>query len=164
MTLGFAPPQLIASGLPEVTKAEKVRHEIERLGMDVSHHMLEFYAPFLNAIGAVKSSQLLEQRSGAQVLIAGVKVALQTPPIRSGKRVIFLSIDDGYGCSDATFFTDTHERFASTLYSSSLFLVRGHTRRTGERGISVRATGAWDLQSAYRSWKESTSSESNVAI
>jgi error-prone DNA polymerase len=164
MTLGFAPPQLIASGLPEVTKAEKVRHEIERLGMDVSHHMLEFYAPFLNAIGAVKSSQLLEQRSGAQVLIAGVKVALQTPPIRSGKRVIFLSIDDGYGCSDATFFTDTHEKFASTLYSSSLFLVRGHTRRTGERGVSIRATGAWDLQTAYRSWKESTSSESNVAI
>ncbi|MEY3687159.1 MAG: hypothetical protein RLZZ73_1017, partial [Actinomycetota bacterium] len=164
MTLGFTPPQLIASGLPEITKAERLRHEVERLGMDVSHHMLEFYAPFLNAIGAVKSSELLKQRSGAEVLVAGVKVALQTPPIRSGKRVIFLSIDDGYGCSDATFFTDTHEKFASTLYSSSLFLVRGHTRRTGERGVSIRATGAWDLQTAYRSWKESTSSESNVAI
>ena len=92
------------------------------------------------------------------MLVAGVKVALQQPPVRSGKRVIFLSVDDGYGCSDATFFSDTHERFAATLFSSKLLLVRGIIRRTGAKGISIRATGAWELGSAYESFTAKKSS------
>ena len=155
MTFGFTPPALISSGLPDITTNERVRHEVERLGMDITHHMLEFYAPFLNAMGVVRSCDLLAQRSGAEVLVAGVKVALQTPPIRSGRRVIFLTLDDGYGCSDCTFFSDVQTSSAGLLYSTSLILVRGVTRRTGERGISIRATGAWDLRNAYEKWQNS---------
>jgi error-prone DNA polymerase len=120
--------------------------------------MIEFYGEFLNAIGAVRSSDLLKQRSQSSVLVAGVKVAMQTPPIRSGKRVIFLTLDDGYGLSDSTFFTDVQGAYANVLYSTSLLLVRGVTRRTGAKGISIRATGAWDLRAAYESWsaKQST--------
>jgi len=152
MVFGFAPPDVEASGLPAMGAAEKVRNEVERLGMDISHHMLEFYAPFLNAIGAVKSSDLLSLRSQSEVLVAGIKVAMQTPPVRSGRRVIFLTLDDGYGCTDSTFFSDAQEGFASTLYSSSILLVRGTTRRTGDRGISINANGAWDLRAAYEKW------------
>ena len=152
MTFGFKAPDLKPSGLPDLNRAEKVKTEIETLGMEVSSHMLSFYGHFLNSIGAVKSSDLLKQRSGSSILVAGVKVALQQPPVRSGKRVIFLSIDDGFGCSDATFFTDTHEEFAQTLFSSKLLLVRGVVRRTGPKGVSIRATGAWDLGAAYESF------------
>jgi error-prone DNA polymerase len=155
MTFGFTPPTLIASGLPDLNVSERVRHEVERLGMDITHHMLEFYAPFLNAIGAVRSCDLLKQRSSSQVLVAGIKVALQTPPIRSGRRVIFLTLDDGYGCSDSTFFTDRQESRAGLLYSTSLLLVQGVTRRTGDKGISIRATNAWDLRIAYEKWQTS---------
>ena len=83
---------------------------------------------------------------------------MQTPPVRSGKRVIFLTLDDGYGWSDSTFFTAVQGEYANVLYSTSLLLVRGVTRRTGARGISIRATGAWDLRAAYESWsaKQST--------
>ena len=63
LTFGFAPPVLIPSGLPELRESEKVQHEVERLGMDITHHMIEFYGEFLNAIGAVRSSELLKQRS-----------------------------------------------------------------------------------------------------
>ena len=152
MVFGFAPPDIAASGLPAMGSAEKVRNEVERLGMDITHHMLEFYAPFLNTIGAVKSSDLLSLRSQSEVLVAGIKVAMQTPPVRSGRRVIFLTLDDGYGCTDSTFFSDAQEGFASTLYSSSILLVRGKTRRTGDRGISINANGAWDLRAAYEKW------------
>jgi error-prone DNA polymerase len=121
--------------------------------MDISHHMMEFYAEFLNQIGAVKSSDLIKQRSNSSVLVAGVKVILQTPPIRSGKRVIFVTLDDGNGCSDATFFEDAQRSYAETLYNSKLLLVRGNLRRTGARGVSIRATGAWDLSAAYEKWR-----------
>jgi error-prone DNA polymerase len=158
MNLGFEPPALISSGLPAMTPAESVKYEVDRLGIDMSRHMIEFYGDFLNAIGAVRSSDLLKQRSQSSVLVAGIKVAMQTPPVRSGKRVIFVTLDDGYGLSDSTFFTDVQGEYANVLYSTSLLLVRGITRRTGARGISIRATGAWDLRAAYESWstKQST--------
>ena len=161
MNLAFVPPTLITSGLPDMNSAEIVRHEVERLGIDISRHLIEFYSDFLNSIAAVRSSQLLEARSGSSVLVAGIKVAMQTPPVRSGKRVIFLTLDDGYGCSDSAFFSDAQAIYASTLYSSSLLLVRGITRRTGARGISINATGAWDLRAAYESWR---TKESTLAI
>jgi error-prone DNA polymerase len=158
MNLGFESPALISSGLPAMTAAESVKYEVDRLGIDMSRHMIEFYGEFLNAIGAVRSSDLLKQRSQSSVLVAGIKVAMQTPPVRSGKRVIFVTLDDGYGLSDSTFFTDVQSEYANVLYSTSLLLVRGVTRRTGARGISIRATGAWDLRAAYESWstKQST--------
>jgi error-prone DNA polymerase len=154
LTLGLMPPPLEPSGLPELTQSEKIFHEVDLTGMDISHHMLEFYGDFLNHIGAIKSSDLIHQRSGATVLVAGVKVALQTPPIRSGRRVIFLTLDDGNGCNDITFFEDAQESSAALLYSSWLFLVRGEVRRTGPRGISIRATQAWELGASYAKWRD----------
>jgi error-prone DNA polymerase len=152
MSLGFL-PEFIETGLPNITKSDQVKNELNLLGMEVSHNVIEFYSDFLNSIGAVKSSELLSYRSQTEVLVAGVKVALQTPPIRSGKRVIFLTLNDGYGCSDLTFFEDTQDSYAELLYSTSLFLVRGITRRTGARGISIRATKAWDLTASYERWR-----------
>jgi len=158
LTLGLTPPPLEPTGLPDLTHSEKIYHEVDLTGMDISHHMIEFYGEFLNHIGAIKSSDLIYQRSGSTVLVAGVKVALQTPPIRSGRRVIFLTLDDGNGCNDITFFEDAQESSAALLYSSWLFLVRGEVRRTGPRGVSIRATQAWELSASYAKWREQSRS------
>ena len=159
LTLGLTPPPLEASGLPDLTASERVRHEVDITGMDISRHMLEFYGEFLNHVGAVKSSDLIHRRASESVLVAGVKVALQTPPVRSGRRVIFLTLDDGFGCSDITFFEDVQNSCASLLYSSSLFLVKGEIRRTGPRGLSIRAIKAWELGDSYSMWRNLNSRE-----
>ena len=153
MVLGLTPPPLESSGLPRLSSAEEVRHELDLTGMDISRHMLEFYGEFLNHVGAVRSSDLIHKRSGESVLVAGVKVALQMPPIRTGKRVIFLTLDDGHGCNDVTFFEDIQQSSGNLLFTSSLFLVRGEVRRTGPRGISLRATQAWELTDSYEKWR-----------
>jgi len=153
MVLGLTPPPLEASGLPEMSSAEEVRHELDLTGMDISRHMMEFYGEFLNHVGAVRSSDLIHKRSGESVLVAGVKVALQMPPIRSGKRVVFLTLDDGFGCNDVTFFEDIQQSSGSLIFSSTLFLVRGEVRRTGPRGVSLRATQAWELTESYEKWR-----------
>jgi error-prone DNA polymerase len=66
---------------------------------------------------------------------------------------MFLTLDDGYGCNDSTFFEDAQDKYAMTLRNSSLLLVKGVIRRTGPKGLSLRATGAWDLSSAYAKWR-----------
>jgi error-prone DNA polymerase len=149
MELG--PPE--GSGLPEFTDAELVRAELEVLGLDASRHVIGFYRHFLAAIGAVPACDLLTCRSGAEVLVAGVKVATQTPPIRSGRRVVFVTLDDGTGCTDSTFFEDAQGPYAATVFHSWLLVIRGVLRRTGSRGISLRATGAWELPALHEAWE-----------
>ncbi|MGY1697260.1 DNA polymerase III subunit alpha [Geodermatophilus sp. SYSU D00814] len=141
------------SGLPEFTDAELVRAELEVLGLDASRHVVDFYRPFLSAVGAVPAGELLGCRSGAEVLVAGVKVATQTPPIRSGRRVVFVTLDDGTGCTDSTFFEDVQGPYAATVFHSWLLVIRGVLRRTGPRGVSIRATGAWELPALYEAWE-----------
>jgi error-prone DNA polymerase len=141
------------SGLPEFTDAELVRAELEVLGLDASRHVVDFYRPFLAAIGAVPAGELLTCRSGAEVLVAGVKVATQTPPIRSGRRVVFVTLDDGTGCTDSTFFEDAQGPYAATVFHSWLLVIRGVLRRTGPRGVSLRATGAWELPALHEAWE-----------
>jgi error-prone DNA polymerase len=141
------------SGLPEFTDAELVRAELEVLGLDASRHVVDFYKPFLAALGAVPAGELLGCRSGAEVLVAGVKVATQTPPIRSGRRVVFVTLDDGTGCTDSTFFEDAQGPYAATVFHSWLLVIRGVLRRTGPRGVSLRATGAWELPALHEAWE-----------
>ncbi|HEX2072786.1 MAG TPA: OB-fold nucleic acid binding domain-containing protein, partial [Geodermatophilus sp.] len=141
------------SGLPEFTDAELVRAELEVLGLDASRHVVDFYRPFLASIGAVPAGELLGCRSGAEVLVAGVKVATQTPPIRSGRRVVFVTLDDGTGCADATFFEDAQGPYAATVFHEWLLVIRGVLRRTGPRGVSLRATGAWELPALHEAWE-----------
>ena len=109
--------------------------------------------PFLDAIGAVPAGEMLGCRSGAEVLVAGVKVATQTPPIRSGRRVVFVTLDDGTGCTDSTFFEDAQGPYAATVFHSWLLVIRGVVRRTGPRGVSLRATGAWELPALHEAWE-----------
>ena len=122
-----------------------VQAELEILGIDVSHHVIDFYKPLLQALNVVSSSNLLNTRSNQEIFVAGVKVAAQTPPVRSGKRVIFVTLDDSTGPIDAAFFEDTQADYSHTLLNSWTLLMRGVTRRTGPRGVSVRGTGCWAL-------------------
>ncbi len=152
------------SGLPEMTTLERTRAELEILGLDVSQHAVAPYDPLLDALGVTRSRDLLRRRSRSELLVAGVKVATQTPPIRSGRRVVFLTLDDGTGPVDATFFEDAQGPWATTVFAGWLLLVRGHLRRTGPRGVSLRATGAWELAPLDALWRQGRSSEAGLAL
>jgi error-prone DNA polymerase len=145
LDLGDEPRVLAGSGLPTMTAQDQTMAELDVLGMDVSGHVTRTYQPLLQALGVTAANRLLEHRNGAQVLVAGAKVATQTPPVRSGRRVVFLTLDDGTGPSDATFFEDVQGPYAATVFHSWLLVVRGVLRRTGPRGRSIRAEAAWEM-------------------
>nr|WP_227464748.1 DNA polymerase III subunit alpha [Nocardioides lijunqiniae] len=153
LDLGDGPREGEVSGLPEMTAAESMAAELEILGLDVSRHVVDDYAAFLDDLGVTRSKDLLGQRSRSELLVAGVKVATQTPPIRSGRRVVFLTLDDATGPVDATFFEDAQGPYAETVFHSWLLVVRGELRRTGYRGVSLRATGCWELPLLHALWQ-----------
>jgi error-prone DNA polymerase len=157
LDLGDAPIDPLVGGsthgLPELTAAEQVRAELEVLGLDASRHVLSGYEPFLATLPLTRARDLLRRRTHSQVLVAGVKVATQTPPIRSGRRVVFVTLDDATGPLDATFFDTAQAGYAATLFHSWLLVIRGTLRRTGPRGISLNASGCWDLTVLHDAWE-----------
>ena len=140
---GFA--ELVPAGeLRELTAAERVEAELDILGLDLSQHVLGFHAGLLAGLGVVLAGDLHRCRPGARVLVAGVKVAVQTPAVRSGQRVIFATLDDPTGLADLTFFESVQERCAARVFGSWLLLVAGRIRRAG-RAVSVTGAECWDL-------------------
>ncbi|ABS06057.1 PHP domain-containing protein [Kineococcus radiotolerans] len=122
------------------TPEQQVSTELASTGMDLQQHILTPHLPELRRRGFTPAERLLEVRTDVDVLVAGVRVATQTPPVRSGRRVVFLTLDDGTGCVDVTVFADVQETTSHhLLYRASLLLVTGQVRRTGPRGVSVRA-------------------------
>ncbi|MFD6149995.1 DNA polymerase III subunit alpha [Streptomyces sp. NPDC060243] len=133
------------AGLPDLDETERLSAELGVLGMDASRHLMGDHQEFLRELGVVSARRLREAPHGATVLVAGAKAATQTPPIRSGKRVVFTTLDDGTGLVDLAFFDDSHERCAHTVFHSWLLLVRGTVQRRGPRSLSVVGTVAWNL-------------------
>ncbi|MEU3086562.1 DNA polymerase III subunit alpha [Streptomyces massasporeus] len=134
-----------SAGLPDLTSSERLSAELGVLSMDASRHLMDDHRVFLDELGVVSARRLSEARHGETVLVAGAKAATQTPPIRSGKRVIFSTLDDGTGLVDLAFFDDSHDACAHTVFHSWLLLVRGVVQRRGPRSLSVVGAAAWNL-------------------
>jgi len=148
---------LLPTGNRAPTKVEMVQNEMAITGMDVTDHQLSEFQELLDELGVVRASELVNLRSNTEVLVAGVRIATQTPPMRSGKRVVFISLDDGTGCADATFFDEAQRRCAHLLFQNRLLLISGKTRRTGVRGVSILAENAFDLRALWLERKQKAS-------
>jgi error-prone DNA polymerase len=129
----------------DYSDAEVVRAELQVLGMDASRHIISFFEPLLADLGVTRTRDLSHHRGGDKVMVAGVKVASQTPAIRSGQRIIFLTLDDATGLVEVTVFESVQPKVAKTVFHSYAMVVWGELRRTGVKGLSVVAEEIWDL-------------------
>jgi error-prone DNA polymerase len=132
------------------TDAEVVRAELEVLGLDATRHVASFYGGLFRDLGVVRAEDVWRCRADEWVMVAGVKVASQTPAIRSGQRIIFLTLDDGTGPLEITVFESVQPKVAKTVFHAFAMVVWGQVRRTGKRGVSVVAEDVWDLTALHR--------------
>jgi error-prone DNA polymerase len=71
--------------------------------------------------------------AGQQVLVADARASTQTSPIAGGRRIIFVTLENGSGLVDLAFFEDSHPACAHTVFHSGLLLVRGTVQVRGTR-------------------------------
>lgn len=134
------------SGLREMSSREVLDAELQVLKIDVSQHLMEHHHRLLREeIGATDARHLRAMHPGQSVLVAGVRASTQTPPIPSGKRVIFVTLEDGSGLVDLAFFEDSHEDCAHTIFHNGLLLARGTVEARGPRRTVVGQM-VWDLE------------------
>jgi error-prone DNA polymerase len=148
------PPAPPGWSFPDYTDAERVRAELEVLGLDATRHLASFFEPLLDDLGVVRARDLPRHRGGEWVMVAGVKVASQTPAVRSGQRIVFLSLDDGTGVTEVTVFERTLAKVARTVFHAYAMAVWGRLRRTGVRGVGIIAEDVWDLAALHRARRD----------
>ncbi|MFE4593440.1 DNA polymerase III subunit alpha [Streptomyces laurentii] len=146
-------------GLPDLDGAERLSAELGILGIDASRHLMGDHQEFLRELGVVPARELRAAEHGRTVLVAGAKVATQTPPIlrraasgpygktaaREPQRIVFVTLDDASGLIDLAFFADSQASSAHTIFHSGLLLVRGKVQRRGPRSLTVAGSAAWNL-------------------
>ncbi|MFJ9521874.1 DNA polymerase III subunit alpha [Kitasatospora sp. NPDC101801] len=139
------------SGLPGMTPGEELQAELDVIGLDASRHLMTEHHELLAELGVTPSAQLRAVENGEIVLVAGAKVAIQTPPQKSGRRTIFVTLDDGSGRPvDLAFFSGPEaEAAAHTLFHTWQLVVRGQLQHRG-KAVSVVGQRAWDLNELAR--------------
>ncbi|MER8237017.1 DNA polymerase III subunit alpha [Streptomyces sp. NPDC094049] len=145
LPLDTGPLTAEGSGLREMTVREQVQAELGLIQIDLTRHLMEDHHRLLREIGATDATHLKALHPGQKVLVAGVRASTQTPPIASGKRIIFVTLEDGSGLVDLAFFEDSHEVCAHTIFHCGLLLVRGTVEARGPRRTVVGEM-VWDLE------------------
>ncbi len=145
-----SPPEKQDFSWNDYTDAEVVKAELEVLGLDVTRHVVSFFEPLLADLGVTRARDLRRCRQNAWVMVAGVKIASQTPAVRSGQRIIFVSLDDATGPIEVTVFESVQPKVARTVFHAYALAVWGQLRRTGVQGMSVTAEEVWDLTELHR--------------
>lgn len=123
--------------------------ESDLMQVTASTHVMVPFRDDLERRGLIKSTALKWKSHGHMVRTAGRVIIIHTPPTRSGKRVMFLTLEDEDGLFDVTVFQDVQARYAKKILSSTVLLVEGVLNRFGLRGISVLARRFWTLREFY---------------
>jgi DNA polymerase III alpha subunit len=141
----FSPPS--RAGLERQWSLEdKVRSELELLGLTVSCHPLQLYEEELRKMGVRMSYELPAMGDEVSVTVAGVYERAQNPWMRSGKRTMFLTLEDAYGLFECVCFESKLDRIAPVVARASYFLVRGRLQNNHKRGLAIVAEEVFDLE------------------
>lgn len=132
------PPIAATTPVADFTLPERVRHEQAALGFTISAHPMQLLRPGLDRRGFLATSRLASLSTGTAVRVAGLVVRPQRPSTRSGKPVVFFTLEDECGLIDITVFGDVYQRDGRAIFTQPALAVAGRLARRG-CGISITA-------------------------
>ena len=107
----------------DFTPIQSFAAETEILGFCVHKHAMEFYRSSLARWGALTASEIAQAKPGQLVRAAGLVVRPHRPPTKSGRSVIFLSLEDETGSEDGV--RKRYQKAGAAIFGSAALLVEG---------------------------------------
>jgi error-prone DNA polymerase len=133
----FANPQsLIPNPLPRMTETDRLNSDFRGTHLTIGRHPMAFHREKMNALGVTPASQLKFVRNGRVVRIAGCIICRQRPGTAKG--LIFLSIEDETGVSNAVVMPDVFDRERKTILNNSYLVIDGEMQNV-DNVYTVRA-------------------------
>ena len=135
--------------VPDFSFKEKFLQEYSVLGLNVGSHLMTFLRPKLRQ-RHIASSQELEQSSpGRNVSAAGIVIRPHRPPTKSGRTVVFLTLEDEFGMIDVTIFENVYQKYGHIIFTEPALIVRGRLEQRGNaKSIIARKVEALPLAAA----------------
>jgi len=121
--------------IEDFTDQQKCGHERDILGFSPVWHPLQFVRPKLIREGVLTAQQIKQQRPAGPGKVAGLLIRPHRPPTRSGRTVVFFTLEDETGLLDITVFEDVYQQYGKEIFSSSVLLVEGHLTHRGAASI-----------------------------
>jgi len=122
---------------------ERDLREYYALGLTVERHLMQHWRPRLRGRGVSDCARARRLPHGHPVTVAGLCIRPHRPPTKSGRTVVFLTLEDETGLIDVTVFEDVYMRWGADLFVSPLLLVSGRIdRRDGALSITAERVAA----------------------
>jgi len=135
------PQTTVLNSIADFTDQEKCCHDWDILGFSPTWHPLELVRLKLADEGVFTNQQIKEQRPNGSVKTAGLLIRPHRPPTRSGRTVVFFTLEDETGLLDVTVFQNVYEQYGKEIFSSSVLLVEGHLDHRGTASIVADRIG-----------------------
>ena len=131
--------------LPSWSLEDRVRAELNILGLNVSAHPLAFLREQTRALRVTPCAELPNVPHGRRVRLAGVLERAQMPWIRSGHRTLFLTLEDETELCQVVVFNDAYLKYGRILKDALYFYVEGVLQNDEEHGLAVVAQRIFNL-------------------
>jgi error-prone DNA polymerase len=126
---------MLTSGLHEIVLLERRCLEVY-----CTAHPLAALREMMKKHGVVTRRELKDMKAGTSVVVSGLVIFFHTPPTRSGRRIIFATLEDETGLLDLVLLPDVQEKWARLIYTGEVLTVCGRLERQGKHGVSISIT------------------------
>ncbi|HEX3015416.1 MAG TPA: DNA polymerase III subunit alpha [Desulfobacteria bacterium] len=147
LSFGFESEEVYPD-IPDYTPEEKLLNEYAILGITVREHLVSFWRRHYGLTGITTSRELSRLADGENVRVGGIVIRPHRPPTKSGKTVVFFSLEDEFGLVDVTMFESIYQQYGGLLFGGKCppLAVSGSVQRRGN-GLSVTA---WKVEELRR--------------
>ncbi|OPL12743.1 MAG: hypothetical protein AVO38_14605 [delta proteobacterium ML8_D] len=125
---------------------EQIWLEYRTMDVYCTEHPISVLRPWLTASGIIRAEDLRSIPSGQRIKVAGLMIMVHTPPTRSGKRVMFVTLEDESGLMDLAMFPCVQKHWAKEVLTNEVLAIEGRLKREGERGLSISIVAERVLQ------------------
>ena len=121
----------IAWEIPAFTEWEQTMWEWRILGITTGCHALSYVREYLQTMGVMTTAEASRQPHRTRVTVAGINVRPHRPGTRSGRPVLFTTIEDETDFLQATCFGETIDKYTTVFLLSLAVIVRGTIEKRG---------------------------------
>src|SRR5580698_1540465 len=122
--------------LAPMSASERLNSDFRRTHLTIGKHPMAFHREKMNLLGVTPAAQLKFVRIGRIVRIAGCIICRQRPGTAKG--LLFLSIEDETGVSNAVVMPDVFDRERKTILNNSYLVIDGEMQNV-DNVYTVRA-------------------------
>ncbi|MBU0513301.1 MAG: hypothetical protein KJ621_00885, partial [Proteobacteria bacterium] len=128
--------------------ARRVLDEARSMSVFCTAHPLTPVRPLMRRAGIITAADLRRTPSGRRVKVSGRVILVHTPPTRSGRRVMFVTLEDETGLMDVVIFPRVQAHAARWVMTAEVLSVYGELQRLGRGGRSISIV----VQGVIRGW------------